>query len=104
MESVHAPRTGRVDRILLAFGLLVLAWATTAFVCALTQAGSITALFHQYMVATGLVKPLFTEVEYYAHIKGIEYLISVAFFVIFPVFYRYVNRETEQMRVLEPGS
>jgi len=30
--------------------------------------------------------------DYYTHIKGIEYLICVAFFVAFPVFFKYVNK------------
>ena len=44
------------------------------------------------MVAIGMVKPLHTLVDYYTHIKGIEYLICVAFFVAFPVFFKYVNK------------
>jgi hypothetical protein len=44
------------------------------------------------MTATGMVKPLHTLVDYYTHIKGIEYLICVAFFVAFPVFFKYVNK------------
>ena len=43
------------------------------------------------MSAIGMVKPLHTLVDYYTHIKGIEYLICVAFFVAFPVFFKYVN-------------
>jgi hypothetical protein len=51
------------------------------------------------MVATGMVTPLHTLVDYYTHIKGIEYLICVAFFVAFPAFYIYVNKEKKQVKV-----
>ena len=39
-----------------------------------------------------MIKPLHTLVDFYTHIKGIEYLICVAFFVAFPAFYSYVNK------------
>jgi hypothetical protein len=51
------------------------------------------------MVATGMVTPLHTLVDYYTHIKGIEYLICVAFFVAFPVFFTYVNKEKKEAKV-----
>jgi hypothetical protein len=39
----------------------------------------------------GEVKEVFTLVDYYTYIKSMEYLICVAFFVGFPMFYRYIN-------------
>lgn len=42
--------------------------------------------------SVGEVKELFTLVDYYHYIKGLEYLICLAFFVGFPVFYRYINK------------
>lgn len=39
----------------------------------------------------GEVKEIFTLVDYYQYIKGVEYLICVAFFVGFPIFYRYIH-------------
>ncbi len=41
----------------------------------------------------GQVKEVFTLVDYYQYIKGVEYLICIAFFVGFPFFYRYIHRE-----------
>jgi hypothetical protein len=38
-------------------------------------------------------------VDYYTHIKGLEYLICVAFFVAFPVFFKYVNTEKTKVKV-----
>jgi hypothetical protein len=86
-------------RIVLGFGALIGLWATAALVGGLTQAGSVSELARQYMVATGMVTPLHTLVDYYTHIKGIEYLICVAFFVAFPAFYVYVNKEKKQAKV-----
>lgn len=37
------------------------------------------------------VQPIYTLVDYYSYIKGMEYLICVGFFVGFPMFYRYIN-------------
>ena len=86
-------------RIVLGFGALIGLWATAALVGGLTQAGSVSELARQYMVATGMVTPLHTLVDYYTHIKGIEYLICVAFFVAFPVFYTYVNKEKKAVKI-----
>ena len=57
----------------------------------------VSELLRQYMIATGIVKPSHTLVDFYSHIKGIEYLICVGFFVVFPVFYKYVNGEEEKV-------
>ena len=80
--------------IILATGLIMCLWVTAALTSALSSAGwSVSELAGQYMVAVGMVKPLHTLVDYYTHIKGIEYLICVAFFVAFPVFFKYVNKD-----------
>jgi hypothetical protein len=80
-------------RILLAAGSMMCLWVGAAIVSALSQVGwSVSELAGQYMAAIGMVKPLHTLVDYYTHIKGIEYLICVAFFVAFPVFFKYVNK------------
>lgn len=44
----------------------------------------------------GEVKEVFTLVDYYTYIKSMEYLICVAFFVGFPMFYRYINKREEK--------
>ncbi|HTP63895.1 MAG TPA: hypothetical protein VMJ66_00790 [Geobacteraceae bacterium] len=43
----------------------------------------------------GQVKEVFTLVDYYQYIKGVEYLICIAFFVGFPFFYRYIHKTDE---------
>ena len=81
------------SRIILAAGSMMCLWVAAALTGALYQANwSVAELASQYMVAIGMVKPLHTLVDYYTHIKGIEYLICVAFFVAFPVFFKYVNK------------
>ena len=87
------------SRVVLGFGAVIGLWATAALIGGLSQAGSVTELARQYMVATGMITPLHTLVDYYTHIKGIEYLICVAFFVAFPVFFTYVNKEKKAATV-----
>ena len=90
----------RVTVIMLGFGALVGLWVSAAFVGALHQVNwQFGELARQYMLATGMMKPLHTLVDYYSHIKGIEYLICVAFFVAFPVFFKYVNKEKRTVSV-----
>lgn len=36
---------------------------------------------------------VYTQVDYYAYIKGIEYLICVGYFCIFPMFYKFINKK-----------
>ena len=40
--------------------------------------------------AIGHVKSVYTLVDFYQYIKTVEYLICIAFFVGFPMFYRYM--------------
>lgn len=79
---------------MLTFGSLVGLWAFAALLGGLRQADwQVTELLRQYMIATGMIQPFHTLVDFYSHIKGVEYLICVAFFVAFPLFYRYVNAD-----------
>jgi hypothetical protein len=39
----------------------------------------------------GEVKSVYTMVDFYQYIKGVEYLICLAFFVGFPILYRYIH-------------
>lgn len=49
----------------------------------------------QLLSSIGEVKEVFTMVDYYQYIKSVEYLICVAFFVGFPMFYRCINKRDE---------
>ena len=44
----------------------------------------------------GEVKSIYTLVDFYQYIKGVEYLICVAFFIGFPILYRYIHSQKEQ--------
>lgn len=79
---------------------LALLWASAAFLSDLYHLNwQVGTLLHQYMAATGMLKPMHTLVDFYTHIKGIEYLICVAFFVVFPVFVKYINKEKRPAKV-----
>ncbi len=63
-------------------------WAMAAVVSGLSSVGwSVPEMGRQFLVATGNLKEYETLVDYYTHIKGVEYLIAAAFFVVFPAFY-----------------
>lgn len=74
-------------------GALIGTWALTAFTFALHNLNwDITEMIRQYLISTGNLGEYETMVDYYTHIKGVEYLIAVGFFVVFPVFYRLLER------------
>jgi phosphotransferase system glucose/maltose/N-acetylglucosamine-specific IIC component len=90
-------RFSTISKILLSTGAILCVWVTAAVITALSDMNwSVSQLAGHYMAATGMIKPLHTLVDFYTHIKGIEYLICVAFFVAFPVFYRYLNKEQKK--------
>ena len=55
-------------------------------------------LMRHYLVASGMIQPIHTMVDFYTHIKGIEYIICVIFFVAFPVFFQYVEKKKTHIR------
>lgn len=71
-------------------GAVVGLWAFAALSFSISQAG-LGEVVRQYMVAIGLIGEQATLVDFYTHIKGVEYLVCVAFFAAFPVFFKYVN-------------
>ncbi len=90
------------SRLILAAGSLMCLWVAAALSGALYHVNwSVSTLASQYMTATGMIKPLHTLVDYYTHIKGIEYLICVAFFVAFPIFFKYVNKAPKKATALK---
>jgi hypothetical protein len=84
---------------MLAAGGLFGVWALAALVGGLHRVDwQVTELIRQYMVAIGVIQPLHTLVDFYTHIKGIEYLICVAFLVVFPVFVKYLEKQDTEVR------
>lgn len=90
------------SKIFLVAGAIMCIWVGAAVINALSYMNwSVTELARHYMTAIGMTKPLHTLVDFYTHIKGIEYLICVAFFVAFPYFYMYVNKERKKHHALK---
>lgn len=44
----------------------------------------------------GEVKTVYTMVDFYQYIKGVEYLICLGFFVGFPILYRIINSDKDK--------
>lgn len=81
-------------------GILFGMWAVAALIGGLKQVNwQVTELVRHYMVASGMISPIHTLVDFYTHVKGIEYIICVAFFVAFPVFFQYVNKQKTTVRM-----
>jgi len=81
-------------------GILFGMWAVAAVIGGLNQVNwQVTELARQYLVASGMIRPIHTLVDFYTHIKGIEYIICVVFFVAFPVFFQYVNKEKTPVKM-----
>jgi hypothetical protein len=72
--------------MLIGFGAIVGLWSAAAFAVGLSQAGTISELLRQYIVA-------------FSNIKGIEYLFWAVFIVGFPVCCAYVNKEKRQVKM-----
>jgi len=82
-----------VGPLLIGTGILFGLWAAASFLGGLSRVDwQITELARQYLVASGMIQPLHTLVDFYTHIKGIEYIICVVFFVAFPVFFKYLEK------------
>jgi hypothetical protein len=47
----------------------------------------------ELLQSVGEFKSVYTLVDFYQYIKGVEYLICVAFFIAFPLFYKIIHRE-----------
>lgn len=73
---------------------LVGAWVCAAVMFALAKMDwQVGELFRQYLVSVGLIQDFETLVDFYTHIKGIEYLICLAFLGTFPAYFKFLNRE-----------
>jgi hypothetical protein len=77
-------------------GTTVGIWCAAAVLSGLAQADwQVSVLIRQYLVAFGVIQEYHTLVDFYAHIKGIEYIICIVFLEFFPVFYSLTNRSKE---------
>lgn len=83
--------------LIMAVGLLIGGWALASMVSGVMLAGGITPLLASYAVA---MSPTATMVGSYSSLKGVEYLIVLAFLVAFTVFSGYLNTEEPEELVL----
>ena len=78
-----------------AFGL----WALTALTFSLAKVNwQVGEMMRQYLVAVGVIGEFETLVDFYTHIKGIEYIICLAFLAAFPLFFKYMNTTKAQIK------
>jgi hypothetical protein len=88
-----------VKTVLVGTGCFFGLWAFAALLGGLHRVNwQVTELMRQYLVASGMIQPIHTMVDFYTHIKGIEYIICVLFFVAFPVFFQYVEKKKTHIR------
>lgn len=74
-------------------GTLACLWSGAAFMSGLAQVNwQFSELLRQYLIALGVMQEFHTYVDFYTHIKGIEYIICASFLGLFPVFYAYLNK------------
>lgn len=79
-----------------AFGI----WALMAFVTGLASTNwQVSEMMRNFLIATNNIGEYETLVDFYTHIKGVEYLIAGAFFVAFPIYFKYVNKTPESSPV-----
>ncbi len=85
-----------VLRLGVAGGALLFLWGGAAIIAGLAQVDwQVGRLMVQYMTAIGMIREFHTFVDFYTHVKGIEYLICLAFFVAFPVYYSMLNKKAD---------
>ncbi len=53
-------------------------------------------MMNELFTQIGEFHQVYTLVDFYQYIKGVEYLICLAFFVSFPMFYRYLNHNGDR--------
>ena len=99
VENSKGART--VLKGMLIVAALVGVWVTAAMTFAFAkvdwQAGE---LFRQYLVSIGLIQDYETMVDFYTHIKGVEYIICVAFLGAFPAYFKFLNREKKPPAII----
>ncbi len=81
---------------LLTAGSLVCLWSAASVAVAVKQSGGFINLISSYFHA---MAPQATMVDSYTSLKGIEYLIVVAFLVVLIPFIQYLNKGEEGERV-----
>jgi hypothetical protein len=94
--SSSAKGTAVALKIMLGAGSALGLWVVAAISFALARVDwQISELARQYLVSIGLIQDFETLVDFYTHIKGVEYIICLAFLGSFPAYFKYLNRAKE---------
>lgn len=98
---MHTRKNTKTALLLVGGGSLFGIWSLTAMLSGLRQTGwSIAEFVRAGLEASGLITPLHTMVDFYTHIKGIEYIFCGVFFVVFPLFFRFVDKPERNIRLV----
>jgi hypothetical protein len=98
MSKNNPPKSMTVFKFSSIFlGSLITIWSSAAILSGLSQVNwQVSELLRQYLIAVGLMQEFHTLSDFYAHIKGVEYIIAVMFLGTFPAFYAYLNKPAEE--------
>lgn len=101
MKSSSEGRTGKMFwALMVGLGGAAGVWAVGAILFSLAQLNwQVSELFRNYLVAVGAIGEFETLVDFYSHIKGVEYIICLAFLAAFPAYFKYVNRPSEKAAI-----
>jgi hypothetical protein len=88
--------TANALKIMLGAAGVIGLWVVAAMTFALARADwQVSEMARQYLVSVGLIQDFETLVDFYTHIKGVEYIICLAFLGTFPAYFKYLNRAKE---------
>jgi hypothetical protein len=74
-------------------GIVACIWATASVLSGLAAVNwQVSELLRHYLIAVGLMQEYHTLSDFYTHIKGVEYILAVAFLCAFPAFYSYLGK------------
>ncbi len=94
MTITEKKKTNAITGIATGLAGAVGIFAAMAVITSLASADyQLTDMLQNYLVATGNVGEYETMVDFYTHIKGVEYLMAGAFFVAFPTFFKFISKE-----------
>jgi hypothetical protein len=78
-------------------GSIIGIWSAAAVLSGLAQVNwQVSELVRQYLIAAGLMQEFHTMSDFYTHIKGVEYILAVAFLCGFPAFYSTLNKRAAE--------
>ena len=98
-EQNEQKGNGAILGVMAGLGGAIGIWAMMAFATGLASVDfQVTEMFRQFLVATNNIGEHQTLVDFYTHIKGVEYLMAGAFFVAFPLFFKFIDKNEKEVR------